>query len=75
MTAVQDPLFATVAGHLITFPQLLSPSVVKVGGMLERRMQSWFTWSCSCGEVPSGRWSHRELAEQVADVHVEAMAS
>ncbi len=74
----QEPLFATAAGHLMTVESRPVTYIVETAGLVEHRCRLWFTWSCSCGEQapPENAWSHPDLAERMAVVHVgRAVAS
>lgn len=74
MSAVleQEPLFAAVAGHMVTVEALPVAFLVELTAQqFVKRTQVWFTWACSCGETsdPDNRWSHPDLAEQMGVAH------
>lgn len=62
------PLFSL--GHLVSAVELTLPVFVEGRGTSR---QSWFTWSCTCGETAPEdfRASHERLAEDAGRRHAE----
>lgn len=63
------PLFDLAAGEHIVVLDVEHDQVVTGAGV---KLVDWHRWHCLCGGHPAARWSHRDLAERMAEHHLDA---